>query len=107
MTDARTRGGELPAAKPAAVWFRLALRVARDLAGGFGDGAWWVDLSSLSDPDLVAQRVASALGVPETPGRSTTDLLVGHLQSRDALLVLDNCLPQTRGQLPGGGRQAG
>ncbi|MGH3087774.1 MAG: hypothetical protein ACRDSJ_10725 [Rubrobacteraceae bacterium] len=29
---------------------RLALEVARDLAGGFEDGAWLVELASLPDP---------------------------------------------------------
>jgi predicted ATPase/DNA-binding CsgD family transcriptional regulator len=70
---------------------RLALRLARDAAGDFGDGVWWVDLAPLSDPDLVAQAVARAIGVREVPGRSLLGLLIEHLESGDALLVLDNC----------------
>jgi MoxR-like ATPase len=31
---------------------RLALRAAADLGRSFEDGAWWVDLAPLSDPDL-------------------------------------------------------
>ena len=34
---------------------RLALEVARDLAGAYPDGAWLVELASLSDATLVAQ----------------------------------------------------
>jgi ATP/maltotriose-dependent transcriptional regulator MalT len=41
---------------------RLALSVATGLAGEYDDGVWWVELGSLSDPDLVGQAVASALG---------------------------------------------
>jgi predicted ATP-dependent serine protease len=32
---------------------RLALAVAQDVAEGFQDGVWWVELASLVDPKLV------------------------------------------------------
>jgi predicted ATPase/DNA-binding CsgD family transcriptional regulator len=70
---------------------RLALRVAREAAGEFGNGVWWVDLASLSDPDLIAQAVARLTGVREVPGLSLLRLLIEHLESGEALLVLDNC----------------
>jgi predicted ATPase len=44
---------------------RLALQVATDLLDEFRQGVWWVDLAALSDPLLVPQAVASALGIPE------------------------------------------
>jgi len=67
------------------------LRAAREAAGEFGNGVWWVDLASLSDPDLVAQAVARVMGVREVPGRSLLGLLIEHLESGETLLVLDNC----------------
>jgi predicted ATPase/DNA-binding SARP family transcriptional activator len=70
---------------------RLALAVASDLAGSFDDGAWWVGLASLSEPELVPQEVASALEVRETPGRSFVEALADHIRPRKMLLVLDNC----------------
>jgi len=70
---------------------RLALSAASRLAGGFEDGVWWVELAPLSDPALVPQAVASAIGVREAPGRSPTEALLEHLESREPLLVLDNC----------------
>lgn len=70
---------------------RLALRVAEDVAGSFGDGAWWVELASLSDGALVQGQLASALGVAESSGRPTGELLVEYLKSKEVLLVLDNC----------------
>jgi predicted ATPase len=70
---------------------RLALSAASSLAGEFEDGVWWVELAPLSDPDLVAQAVAQALGVREAPGRSPTEALLEHLESRMALFILDNC----------------
>lgn len=70
---------------------RLALVVASELVDSFEDGAWWVALASLSDPALVSEAVASALGVREAPGRSITDVLRERLETEDLLLVLDNC----------------
>lgn len=70
---------------------RLALRVARESVREFGNGVWWVDLTSISDPDLVAQAVARVMGVREAPGRSLLRLLIEHLEPAEALLVLDNC----------------
>ena len=70
---------------------RLALAVAQDLVEGFEDGVWWVGLASLSDPKLVPEALASALGVREAPDRSLTEALVEHLKPRKTLVVLDNC----------------
>ena len=70
---------------------RLALSVASGLAGEYEDGVWLVELAPLSDPDLMPQAVANALGVREAPGRSMTDMLVEHLQEQEVLLLLDNC----------------
>jgi non-specific serine/threonine protein kinase len=70
---------------------RLALAVASELAEDFEDGAWWVGLASLSDPDLISQALTRALSVGERPGVSPTDALVDSLREKRLLLVLDNC----------------
>ena len=70
---------------------RLALQVAAGLAGEYSDGVQVVELASLSDPALVPQTVAFALGVREEQGQSVEGALLRHLRSRQALLVLDNC----------------
>lgn len=70
---------------------RLALRAAGGLRESFGNGAWWVELASLAGPDLVPRKVASTLGVAELPGRQTSELLVEYLESKEVLLILDNC----------------
>jgi predicted ATPase len=70
---------------------QLAIRVAGDLPTSFGNGTWWVDLVSLAGPDLVQRKVASTLGVAESAGRPTSELLVEYLESREVLLILDNC----------------
>ena len=70
---------------------RLAVEVARDLAGAYPDGAWLVDLAPLSEPSLVAQAVAQTVGVREPPGRPLTETLQDNLRARKILLVVDNC----------------
>ena len=52
---------------------RLAVQIAAQLAGEFGDGVWYVDLAPITDPELVPLTVARALGLPDQPGRSTMD----------------------------------
>ena len=70
---------------------RLALEVAGGLASAYPQGVWLVEFAPLSDASLVPQAVARVLDVPEIPGRSTEDMLAAHLQTRNLLLVLDNC----------------
>jgi hypothetical protein len=70
---------------------RLALAVARNMVGGFEDGAWMVELASLADPGLVTQTVASTLGVSEQLDRPLAEALVDHLEPKKLLLILDNC----------------
>jgi non-specific serine/threonine protein kinase len=70
---------------------RLALQVAAEEMEGYADGVWLVELAPLSDPALVTQSVAAALGVREEPGRPLGEALTGYLRSRTLLLVLDNC----------------
>lgn len=70
---------------------RLSLRVAEEIVGEFSDGAWFVELAEVTDPALVAQQVASSLGVRDEPGRPILETLTAFLRERQLLLVLDNC----------------
>lgn len=71
---------------------RLAVRVGEQLSGAFADGVWLVELASLSDPALLAQRVASVLGiVTQSATTLFTDLLTNFLRDKKVLLLLDNC----------------
>jgi predicted ATPase len=69
----------------------LALEVAKDLVGTYPDGAWMVELASLSEPDLVAQEGAEALKIAERADQPLTDTLVDALGDKELLLVMDNC----------------
>jgi predicted ATPase/DNA-binding CsgD family transcriptional regulator len=70
---------------------RLADEVACQMATGFADGAWLVELAGVQEPDLVPAAVAAALGVPQAPGRSVLESLTGVLARLQMLVVLDNC----------------
>ncbi|HEV2917810.1 MAG TPA: adenylate/guanylate cyclase domain-containing protein, partial [Actinomycetota bacterium] len=69
---------------------RLALRVAAELLTRFQDGSFFVDLSPVTDPDLVPAAVAKALGVPEAAGRPVLEEVKEHLRHRELLQVVDN-----------------
>jgi len=70
---------------------RLAVHLMCDLAPGYADGAWFVELADLRQPDLVVARIASVLGVTEEPGRPLLATLADALRPRQTLIGLDNC----------------
>jgi predicted ATPase/DNA-binding SARP family transcriptional activator len=66
---------------------RLALELARREAGRFADGARFVPLGTIEDPERVLPEFARALEVPEDDGPSA---LAGFVADRELLLVADN-----------------
>src|ERR1700683_559582 len=59
---------------------RLALRLLTEAADEFPDGAWFVELADLHQPDLLVSRVATAIGVAEEPGRPLAATLADALR---------------------------
>jgi predicted ATPase/DNA-binding CsgD family transcriptional regulator len=70
---------------------RLAQRILAALADEFPDGAWFVDLGDVRQPDLVVSRVAAVVGVEEERDRPLLETLAEALRPRTMLLALDNC----------------
>ncbi len=81
---------------------RLALALAAELLDDYVDGVWLVNFAPISDPLVVPQAVASAVGVRGVPDpleypvgeRRRSNLarkLIDYLSRRRLLLVLDNC----------------
>ncbi len=68
---------------------RLALQAAADRLEDFPDGAWFIDLSTLSDPALVPSVVAGVLGV-RGEASDLVDRLSTVLSEQHLLVVLDN-----------------
>ncbi|WP_445682340.1 ATP-binding protein [Radicibacter daui] len=69
-----------------------ALAVTEQLAGQYAQGIHFVDLSTLTRPELVASTVAAALGRSATAGEPLR-ALAAHLAHQSLLLVLDSCEP--------------
>jgi len=70
---------------------RLSMQLAAELLDDFPDGVWFVELAALTDPSLVAQAVASVLGVKEEAGGSVIDALSKYVRDLRLLVILDNC----------------
>ena len=70
---------------------RLAVEVARRLAGVFAHDICFVELAGIADERSVDDAVAAALRLPTNTGRSSTDTIVDYLGDKTILLVLDNC----------------
>ncbi len=70
---------------------RLAIEVTSSLVGTFKDGVWFVELAPLSDPTFVPQAIATVLGVHEQQGWTLVETLAGSLETKEILLILDNC----------------
>ncbi len=69
---------------------RLALVVARNIADRFRDGAKFVDLAPVTDPDLVLPAIAIVLNVQTSSTRPVDVALATYLQHAQLLLLLDN-----------------
>lgn len=70
---------------------RLAIEVGVQLAEGFRDGVWVIELAAVGDPGAVPDAVASVLGITQQAGMSLTDSIATALQDRLRLLIFDNC----------------
>ncbi len=70
---------------------RLACEAAASRLNDFPDGAWLVDLSPISEAQLVASAILSALGEEQSEDIPPLDALLRHLEKRELLLLLDNC----------------
>jgi predicted ATPase/DNA-binding winged helix-turn-helix (wHTH) protein len=69
----------------------LAVKVAGCVAGEFADGAWLVELVSLSDPTLVPCALAQVLRLQLGGGDITAEAVARAIGSRSLLVILDNC----------------
>lgn len=69
---------------------RLSLQVAAELLDEFQHGVWFVELASITDPELVLPTIASILKVKESVDISIEQALQNFLHTRQLFLVLDN-----------------
>ncbi len=81
---------------------RLAVEVGTQVLDRFPDGAWFVELAPLSDGAFVADALAAALRVTESPRRPLLETLLAYLSQKRLLIIFDNCehvIAQARGVL--------
>lgn len=69
---------------------RIALQVGADLLHAFPDGVYFIDLSPIRDPQLVASVFARSLNVPEVPGMTLLESLKGFCRNKRMLIIADN-----------------
>ncbi len=69
---------------------RLSLQLAAEVANQFPDGAFWVPLAPITDPEIVPSTIAHALGVQVAGNEVPLDRLTEHVRGKRMLLVLDN-----------------
>lgn len=70
---------------------RLAIRAGRDMLRAFRNGVHLVDLSGLADPSLLAETIASSLGLRDDSTEPPVERLVDLLSDAQMLIILDNC----------------
>jgi predicted ATPase/DNA-binding SARP family transcriptional activator len=70
---------------------RLAIRLAGEVAATYPDGARFVELGDLLDPDLIPQTITAVLHGHEEPNRTPRETLLDFLRPKELLLILDNC----------------
>ena len=72
---------------------RLSLHIASSAlsAGRFADGVALVELSRVTDPTLLASKVAAGLGLPHGEAGRQQAAVLDHLRDRRMLLILDTC----------------
>jgi predicted ATPase/class 3 adenylate cyclase len=70
---------------------RLSIEVGLQVFDRWPDGVWFVDLSPVSEGEVVPMLIAAAVSAPSVRGNDALSDVVAHLADRSALLVLDNC----------------
>lgn len=69
---------------------RLALRALESLRAVFDDGAIFVPLASVRDPELVLPAIARAVGIREVAGTQLAEVVKAALYGQELLVLLDN-----------------
>ena len=69
---------------------RLALHIAATMLDDFADGAFFVSLASVNDPNQLLPVIGQALSVREKAGQAQVESLIDFLRDKEMLLLLDN-----------------
>ncbi len=70
---------------------RCATQVGAQTLEDYPDGAWLVELASISDASLLCNVIAETLSVQVSRNRPALDAMLAYLKRKRLLLLLDNC----------------
>jgi predicted ATPase/serine/threonine protein kinase len=68
----------------------IAEAVVSDMCAEFFDGAFFVELAAIAQPELVIPAIARNFGIQDSGNKSVFEVLKEYLHERRLLLVLDN-----------------
>jgi diguanylate cyclase (GGDEF)-like protein len=68
---------------------RLAVQAAHYCLSDFPDGAFFVSLAEVRDPELLLPAIAHVLGIPERPNQTIANSVLAYLYSKRMMLILD------------------
>jgi len=69
---------------------RLALQIASEFLDEFENGVWIIELSPITDPELIVKEISNVLNLKENPGTDNLELLKEFLKDKKILLIFDN-----------------
>jgi predicted ATPase/class 3 adenylate cyclase len=69
---------------------RLAIQLVSELIDEFENGVWIIELSPVTDPDLIGKEISTVLNLKEDPGTDIFDTLKEFLKDKNIILLFDN-----------------
>jgi len=69
---------------------RLSLEVGHIISRNYIGGALFIDLTSIRNPDDIAQLVVSSMGLTISGSKKTEDVLFDYCREKELLLIFDN-----------------
>jgi len=70
---------------------RTALTIAQRRMYAYLDGTWFIDVSTITDPEFLDVAVAAVLGVAQLAGRGVRQSLLENIEQSKMLLIFDGC----------------
>ena len=70
---------------------RVSLEVIAKLKEGYKDGLWFINLTTVTDPNFVTEEIIKVLGIKQEPDKEAISTLIENIENKSLLILLDNC----------------